>query len=48
MATGNVPNIDIVEKCENHDCSSDFFHVLNTMRIDRKVSNKLNNEYWWK
>uniref|UniRef100_A0A1B0G0A7 Kelch-like protein diablo n=1 Tax=Glossina morsitans morsitans TaxID=37546 RepID=A0A1B0G0A7_GLOMM len=36
MATGNVRNIDIVEKCENHDCSSDFFHVLNTMRIDRK------------
>uniref|UniRef100_A0A1A9Z855 BTB domain-containing protein n=1 Tax=Glossina pallidipes TaxID=7398 RepID=A0A1A9Z855_GLOPL len=36
MATGNVPNVDIVEKCENHDCSSDFFHVLNTMRIGRK------------
>ncbi|XP_037898880.1 kelch-like protein 5 [Glossina fuscipes] len=36
MATGNVSNVEIVEKCENRDYSSDFFHVLNTMRVGRK------------
>uniref|UniRef100_A0A1B0BL10 BTB domain-containing protein n=1 Tax=Glossina palpalis gambiensis TaxID=67801 RepID=A0A1B0BL10_9MUSC len=36
MATGNVSNVEIVEKCENRDYSSDFFHVLNPMRVGRK------------